>query len=202
MMKFFVVLLTTVIVAADNLPIVCRTDEQCQYFYGLGSQCVRGGTCSNPYGAGCLYSNDIENFEKRTCNSKDDSTADCIKSSLEYHEVRVHNLDWETPVLYAWIMQIFLSEFLQVPTLVGMGFDSAEASFYAPEMLMTFSNQSYAWDQLAVAHKVGGRCEDTDEACTHVIPEVWNNQEAKWRKALERGEIDQVTSNGELERYP
>jgi len=95
-------------------------------------------------------------------------------------------------------MQVFLSEFLQVPSLVGMGFDSAQASFYAPEMDIPYSSTSYVWDQLAVAHKVGGRCEDTDEACTHVLLEVWKKQEMISKEFLERGEIDQVSSDGEL----
>jgi len=197
-MKFFIALLAVAIVGAEPPTGECQRDDQCESLYALGSKCQKDGICSNPYMAGCIYNNDTEKFEKRTCNSKDESNADCIQSILNYHEVRVHNLDWESAALNAWIIQIFLSEFLQVPTLIGMGFDSAEASFYAPEMEMTFSNQSYAWDQLTVASRMGGRCENTEQACTHVIPEVWNNQEAKWRQALAKGEIDQVTSNGEL----
>jgi len=156
-MKFFITLLVLSIVGAEPPSSECQRDEQCKDLYGLGSICLEGGACSIPYMAGCLYSNDNGKFEKRTCNSKDDSSADCIKSSLAYHEVRVHNQDWEAPFFYAWIVQLFLSEFLQVPILIGLGFDSAQASFYAPEMQMPYSNQSYAWDQLAVAHRMGGK---------------------------------------------
>jgi len=128
----------------------CRVDLQCEAMYRPGSKCLEGGIWSNPYVAGCLnnfhtYQNheigstnipEIS-FPKRTCNSKDDTTKHCKSSILDYSEVRVHNGDWESPIFYAWIIQVFLSEFLQVPTTVGLGEDSAQTSFYAAEMPMT-----------------------------------------------------------------
>jgi len=127
----------------------CKWDPQCEALYKPGSKCLEGGICSNPYIAGYMNIEDsTSTFPKRTCNSNDDTTENCEPSILNYPEVRGHNGNWETPIFYAWIIQIFLSEFLQVPTAVGLLEDTAQASFYAPEMPMSWSSLTYAWDAI------------------------------------------------------
>ena len=101
--------------------------------------------------------------------------------------------------MYSWIIQIFLSEFLQVPTSVGMNSeDTPLASFYAPNMSLSYSTKAYAWEELVTANDMGGRCELTDKDCVHVLPEVWKGQEKLSSKFMDEGQTDQVTWNGEV----
>ena len=57
--------------------------------------------------------------------------------------------------MYSWIIQIFLSEFLQVPTTVGMNNeDTPLTSFYAPDMPMSYSAKAYPWEELVTANEM------------------------------------------------
>ena len=206
---FIAASLTPVIVLAEWSTRECNWDVQCEALYKPGSKCLEGGVCSNPYMAGCLNNfythNDQQSstpkafLSKRTCNSKDNTTENCDEPVLPYHEIRVHNGDWESAIMYSWIIQIFLSEFLQVPTTVGMNNDDLpQASFYSPNMPMTYSTKSYAWEELVTANEMGGRCELTDKDCIHVMPEVWKGQEKIWTEYLEESHIDQLSGNGQV----
>ena len=208
---FFVATLTPAIVLAEWSTRECNWDVQCEALYKPGSKCLEGGVCSNPYMAGCLnnfYSHNDQPksvpkafLSKRTCNSNDITTEYCEPPVLPYDEVRVHNTDWESAMMYAWIVQIFLSEFLQVPTTAGMNNeDTPLGSFYAPTMPMSFSAKTYPWEELVTANEMGGRCELTDNDCVHVMPEVWNSQEKRWSQYLKDGHIDQISGTGEVGR--
>ena len=187
----------------------CTKDAECEAIYKPGSKCRETGLCSNPYSAGCLYymythtdrqlGAPTASHSKRTCNSKDATTEDCEQPTLPYPEIRVHNADWETAIMYSWIIQILLSEFLQVPTTVGMNNDDTpQASFYAPDMPLSYSSKAYAWEELVTANEMGGRCELTDKDCVHVLPEVWTGQEKRWGEYLDKGHIDQVSWDGQV----
>lgn len=197
------ILALSLLVFAEWLEGECTVDLQCEAIYHPGSKCLEGGRCSNPYIAGCLnnfqtYQNyqigskDVpeDTFPKRTCNSKDDNNENCEPSIFGYNEVRVHNGDWEASIFYSWIIQVFLSEFLQVE-------DSIQSS-YAKDMPLTWSSKTYAWEELITANEMGGRCDLTDKKCVHVLPEVWNGQEKLWKNYLEKGHIDQLPGNGEI----
>lgn len=194
----------------------CVVDEDCEAHHRAGSKCLSSGKCSNPFVAGCLRShmkNDLDQFEEklhylaslRTCNN-DDNTTDtkneqqqhCQPSPLNYDEIRVHNGNWESPVFYSWIIQIFLSEFLQVPTRVGLGKDSNIASFYNPEADLYYSDQAYAFEEFETANRMGGHCELTREPCAHVSPEVWIGQEKRWLQAISEGSIDPSFDDGQV----
>jgi hypothetical protein len=102
-------------------------------------------------------------------------------------------------MMYSWIIQVFLSEFLQVPTTVGMNNEDApQASFYAPDMPMSYSAKAYAWEELVTANEFGGQCELTDKDCVHVLPEVWKGQAKTSNKYMDEGHIDQVSWGGEV----
>ena len=207
-MFFLVATLTPVVVLAEWSTRECNWDVQCEALYKPGSKCLEGGVCSNPYMAGCLnnfYSHNdqqksaLKASQKRTCNSKDDGTEYCDQPVLPYHEVRVHNGNWESAIMYSWIIQIFLSEFLQVPTTVGMNNeDLPQASFYAPNMPMSYSAKGYPWEELVTANQMGGRCEATEKDCVHVMPEVWIGQGKRWTEYLEEGHIDQLSGDGQV----
>ena len=208
-LKFLVATVTPAIAVAEWSTRECNWDVQCEALYKPGSKCLEGGVCSNPFTAGCLnnfYSNTDQKkvtptafVSKRICNSKDVSTDDCEQPVLPYQEIRVHNGDWESALMYAWIIQIFLSEFLQVPTTVGMNNEDVPlTSFYAPEMPISYSAKPYPWDALITANDMGGRCELTDKDCVHVFPEVWNSQGRKLTEFTKEGHIDHLSGNGQV----
>jgi 7 transmembrane sweet-taste receptor of 3 GCPR len=208
--KLVVAMLTPVIIVEAEWAIrECNWDPQCEALYKPGSKCLEGGVCSNPYTGGCLnhfysHSNQQQStpkafLSKRTCNSKDRTREDCEQPALPYHEIRVHNAPWEAAVLYSWIIQIFLSEFLQVPSTVGLNSeDTRHASFYAPNMEMLYSVKTTPWEELITANEMEGRCELTDKDCVHVLPEIWSSQEKLWNEYLKDGHIDQPSGNGQV----
>lgn len=186
----------------------CNWDMQCEEKYKAGSKCLENGQCSNPFASGCLYNfhtqfstwDDTFHLPNmRACNSDDANQDYCDVFPLNYSEIRVHNGDWESPIFYSWIIQIFLSEFLQVPVTVGLSpEDTAKASFYNLLNEMSWSAQPYAFEDILKANEMDGRCDLTNENCVHVMPEVWIGQEKKWKEYLADGHIDQVVGDGQV----
>lgn len=142
----------------------------------------------------------------RVCNSNDndDGTADeCIVTEIPYPEIRIHNGDWDSSVLLAWLYQILLTEFLGVPATVGLTTEkSFAASFYAETNDLIYSDISYAYDGLRTAKEDIAEenwvyeCHNTKDQCVHVLPEVWAPQRPEW-EALEMEEvIEEASSNG------
>ena len=125
-------------------------DSFCAEKYREGSYCTANGICSNPFTNGCLRNVLPTDFTKlRTCNSDDDAGAvergECAVSSFGYEEVRILSQDWDSPMFSSWIMQIVLSELLDVPTTIEMGKPNTEASFnfYDPALRSSYSESSY-----------------------------------------------------------
>ena len=82
----------------------------------------------NPFydNGGCLRSalNGKGNHKLRVCNSNDGPEAAalgyCRESPFDYTEVRLAGQDWETNYMSVWLLQIVLSELLDVPTTVSV----------------------------------------------------------------------------------
>lgn len=191
---------------AERQTLECEWDIQCEELYKPGSKCMDDGKCSNPFAAGCLYnyymqqpntSDDFRAPDKRICNSDDTTQENCnIFTQLKYPEIRVHNGNWESALFFSWIIQIFLSEFLHVPTTVGLSpEDTPDASFYNPRQEMSLSSQAYAFEEMVTANRMNGRCDLTNEQCVHVMPEVWPGQEKTWKSYALDGNIDQGTDS-------
>ena len=54
----------------------------------------------------------------------------CRAPNMDYTEVRVLAQDWESSIFQAWILQIVLSEILDVPVSVESGLPGLNADFY------------------------------------------------------------------------
>lgn len=117
-------------VQASGPPFVCDSDEDCVAFGGQDSVCV-DNTCSDPYENGCLRR---RLGSKRVCNSDDPLEAVesgvCRTPSMGYLEVRLYARDWESSLFQAWILQIILSELLDVPTTIETGRLDINRNFY------------------------------------------------------------------------
>ena len=190
----------------------CDSDRYCESFWpDSGTKCV-DGQCSNPFASGCFRAMEAASrrklfgasemledtlYSKRICNSNDEASSDlCEPAPFDFPEIVIHNANWDSTILYSWIMQIFLMEFLQVPAKVGLGFDSQEASFYNLENTVSYSSEAYPFGGIETANKFRGECTATEEQCVHVLPEVWNGQERSVEALFNEGQIDAVHGNG------
>jgi hypothetical protein len=207
---------TTKVVVPVDAKLACLSTADCEDRLRVGSECV-GGFCSNPFVEGCLKTmvgseNDDEDklpelakggLDGRVCNSDDEAGLTfCLDNEFDYFEIRVHNSNWESSIFLAWIMQIMLMEVMRVPVTVGL--DSSVTgitSFYSPDNSLQYSSASYPWEALrgaTAAFENNSNCEDTTEACAHILPEVWNSQVSEWTKALQDGVIDSLDWSGQV----
>ena len=196
-------LLTTVEVSSM---FACETTEDCiDQLITPGVSVCENNTCTNPYEQGCLKAmgdsygkknlTRLKNvFEEiRICNSDDyiiddenttDSTnlASCRqpewKEFFEIGEIRIANSPWTSAFIFSYMIQIILTELLEVPTTTENGIDHEKGygSFYDREDTPFY----YPWygyyevelDALIEASRVDGNCELTDKPCAHVIPDA------------------------------
>lgn len=217
--SLFLLILAVAITSNSIVPVdaklVCSSTKECEDQLRIGSECV-DGFCSNPFVEGCfktmlgslseeelaernLASEVLGALDGRVCNSDDEeedgSSPVCLPNEFDYFEIRVHNANWESSIFLAWIMQIMLMEVLQVPVTVGRNSGVTEiSSFYSPENTMAYSSGPYAWDAL----RVEDDCENTDEDCVDVLPEVWNGQVSKWTQMMFEGAIEPVDGCGQV----
>ncbi|CAJ1946684.1 unnamed protein product [Cylindrotheca closterium] len=147
--------------------------------------------------------------KKRICNSNDknvnsssimnDEDPLCRESEFPYLEVRIHQGDWESSVMTAWIYQIVLMELVGVPATVGLTGDSTHlANFYSMENEFVYSTTSYSPEGLKMSNRVIAGCNETEEACVHVLPVVWSGQKDVLNELFEQDEISLPSPNGML----
>ena len=183
--------------------VPCRDDWTCVKTLRDGSVC-RDGACTNPFADGCLRQlrPDLPHYSMlRTCNSDDDSDDNgnsdnsllstnndnnnnnkkCRPSTLNYPEIRIHAQNWDSAMLSAWVMQILLSEFLNVPVTIETSHrtpTTRAGSFYDTHGRLQYGALGYDYDALRLAHGLGD-CrlrKNKNEPCAMIIPEVWNGQ--------------------------
>jgi hypothetical protein len=151
---------------------------------GSGSKCRKDFTCSNPYEQGCLYKK-LPGFQKkRVCNSDDPIDAAergiCRIPDLDYMELRIFSQNWESVFFECWIVQVILSELLDVPTTIETGMYEARLNLYDPNSPFDFGNNDDV-EALTVAKNLGGDCrmasrkKDTYQGCAHFAPEIWDS---------------------------
>jgi len=138
--------------------------------------------------------------------SDDNSRVDyCRDSKFDYPEIRIHNGDWASSYILAWIYQIILVEILGVPASVGLTSEAAKSQgFYAANNTFEYSTLTYPWDALKLANQMMNNeqnCEHTQDPCVHILPEVWSGQADKLHTLYMDDMdmppvIDRPTSNG------
>ncbi len=175
--------------------VSCSSDTDCDMTFQVsGGKCMEG-ICTNPFhhNGGCLASmlgNDWElnnGLPRRVCGSEDTPEAAemgyCRISPLEefYTEVRILVLGWESSYVQAWILQILLSEVLQVPVSIETGVLGLSDDFYGINSPLDYPKYDANYAELNVSSEVldcrvienkPGQPE-TYKSCAHVVPEVW-----------------------------
>ncbi|CAJ1968197.1 unnamed protein product [Cylindrotheca closterium] len=206
--KAISVLLLLFVLLLEQASSECISDYDCSAIYHPNSKCTVAGVCSNPYVSGCLHSFDSDKHKMRVCNAddlrlgnhetKNGMEQTCRIAEFQYPEIRVHNQDWEVAIFLSWIMQIYLTEFLEVPASVGLGDDTFQSSFYSTDTGLPLSRRSYSFDALVKANELGGDCSLTEEDCVHVIPDVWLGQKDTLLGHFDDGDIDYLDGNGQV----
>ena len=128
-----------------------------------------------------------------------DTAIDLTTLYSDYTEIRIMSQNWESAFFSAWIMQILLSEVLQVPTTLETSVANKYVNFYSPTNEFDYG-VSNDWDAIAAANAAPhGDCRQrtgkdarqdptgdshavTDEEyvpCGHVIPELWGGNTFK-----------------------
>lgn len=159
----------------------------------------------NPFERGCLYSKNLAT-NVRVCGSDDPPEAAmngiCRADPMDYEEIRLLPSDWESTFFESWILQIALSELLNVPTSLEMGDPSLQLNFYHPDSPMDAPAKSDYKDSLETAYRFNGDCSRADrsegsyEVCGHINPESWGARNSDVQTMVSRGVIETPNALG------
>lgn len=188
--------------------LACENTFQCEEAFHRGSECING-FCTNPFQkGGCLKTLRPGWKGTRVCNSEDPPYAAemgyCKEpdEDLKYMEIRIHSQNWESVFFESWVLQIMLSEMLNVPVTIETGTPDAKLNFYDAQSPLGYGT-SNDWKSLKVASQFGD-CRNVPQKdgvyrpCAHVIPEVWNGQLDRVRELKERGYVEPPLGLGAL----
>lgn len=166
-----------------TLAVQCTTDDDCISGIGPASFCRIGrGTCSNPFESGCLYRKLPGWDKKRVCNSEDPPDAVerglCRKSLFDYMELRIFSENWESVFFEAWILQVILSEMLDVPSTIETGSYDAQLNLYHPDSPFDYG-PSNTYEVLRNGNRIGDcrlarKGAEDYQPCAHFVPESWD----------------------------
>lgn len=207
--------LMVLVLLALSLPaaqaVACTTNKDCEAYLRNGSECW-DGQCTNPYAkGGCLANHLPDQFTKlRTCNSEDslrvlEQGDFCRPSELDYIEIRLGSQNWDGAFFIVWILQVLLSELLDVPVSVETGLPDKHVNFYHEYSAMDYGNAN-DFDGMVRAKDVKD-CRnmispDTSvedyQSCHHILPELWSGKHLQLREGEEAGNIESPYSLGAL----
>ena len=224
------ILLLIQVTTSSAAGVKCSSTSECTENLQIGSICS-DGYCTNPLINGCLhhqythgsfggeeYNRSIQKFvegKKRVCNSDDPPDAVerqiCQKPNqfFNYTEIRIAPGNWESPLFFAWIMQILLSEVFMVPATIDNGLNES-SSFYDENNGYSFATVAYPWEGLNRANELNGDCSQVKptEFCCHILPEVWAPIPPDYLDKAENGFSGVIGANGwyitsfTLDEYP
>ena len=197
--KTFVIIILSLASVKNVLSLVsCNSTDDCKRnLITPGVSVCENGKCTNPFEQGCLKAMGDKYGEKnftriktsfdeiRICNSDDYRKGDTSRCKIpdwkeffEMGEIRIANSPWSSAFVFSWMIQIILTELLEVPATIENGVDREKgfASFYDRQEVSLFSplygENKTELDALIEASRVGGNCELTDNPCAHVIPDA------------------------------
>jgi len=126
---------------------------------------VKARNITNSYHTGCLKQKLPGWTKLRVCNSEDTPESIALNRcrlpdpSLNYLEVRLKAQDWESVVFTCWILQIILSELVDVPTTIENGVPASYLmNFYHPDNIFELGDSTDSLSVFENAASVGGDC--------------------------------------------
>lgn len=159
-------------------------------------------TNANPYTSGCLYRSLPGWNKKRVCNSDDPAEAAsaglCREPAIPQLEIRIFSFNWDTTYFEAWLLQIVLSELLDVPVTIESGVPEVFVSMYDREGRYDFGPTSDAIvaSSFRNAAKYNQDCtlasreSDNYEPCAHHYPEVWNADQGWMQQGIDENALE------------
>jgi len=154
--------------------VCCLADEVKEAISNVGSR--------NPYEKGCLFKQLPEWKKLRVCNTHDRPDAAalgiCRTPPITYPEVRIFSQNWESVFFTTWILQIVLSELMDVPVSIETGNPNITMNFYDSQGGAFQYPATQTLDAIINALKIkdcrhASRDPSNYEFCLHVIAEVW-----------------------------
>jgi hypothetical protein len=101
-------------------------------------------------------------------------------------EIRIHAQDWDSSLFESWILQVLLSELLNVPTTIESGTADGLLNLYHPDAPIIYGGALKDEPDLALLNAFEVKdCRDlaaqrnatgvTEQyrPCAHIIPERW-----------------------------
>ncbi len=162
----------------------------------------------NPYEKGCLFKRVPQWKKLRVCNSHDApdaaSTGLCRTPPMaSYPEVRIFSQNWESVFFTSWILQILLSELLDVPVSIETGNPNITMNFYDAQGGGFQYPASQGLDEIEKALQIkdcryASRDPSNYEFCLHVIAEVWEVQQIQRQSMVYRRLIEPLDGIGML----
>jgi hypothetical protein len=145
--------------------------------------------------------------KKRVCNSEDPPEAwgeKCRYPAIaeHYSEIRIWAGTWEAAVMQGWLVQILLSELLEVPTSVETGAppDRAQLNFYSATNRFEFGDDIQVIPSVQVAYDYQGDCglRLENQTCSHFVPEIWNDLVSipEGKALVDNGVLEAPLANG------
>lgn len=110
----------------------------------------------------------------------------CREAEIKYPEVRLFSNNWEEATFETWVLQIILSELLDVPATIETAVYGASVEFYDPLNAIEFGGADFQ-TAIRTAARLGD-CRQANrsaygyESCAHVVSEVWESHKA-WEVA-------------------
>ena len=182
---------------------------------------------SNPFHAGCLqHQLGADKWKPlRVCNSDDDATTmgvSCRPPPLPYPEIRMYTQNWQSVFFTSWLLQIILSELLDIPTTIETGYaEFDQMDFYtptpplggfqiAPSVTLEMIEEGITYGDCAQAnaenqqrkkqqHNNTDDNEDNEyQVCFHFVPEVWTADLVWIQDLLHRGLVEPPLGLGVL----
>lgn len=137
-------------------------------------------------------------------------TTKAAPEMFDYQEIRISSQNWESSFYITWILQVVLSEILDVPTSVETGLAGVVVDFYDRDGRTEYGIIN---DEEALRRGVqvgdcrpivraqrydgpGDNKSDKYESCSHFIPEVWDAEELKVDDFVRQGLIETPQSMG------
>ena len=127
------------------------------------------------------------------------------KSIILFQTIRPYtNRNWESPWLFNWVIQILLSELLDVPTSTETGKYTEKMNFYDPESHFEYGTNGDL-EALTASYEVGGDCSLLDNTgeegyvgCAHFTPEVWETEVERVQTLIRQGILEPSEGLGVL----
>lgn len=162
----------------------------------------------NPYERGCLFEKQVGGGggKLRVCNSEDDSATTaagrCRQPDIDHLEIRILAQNWESVFFETWLLQIVLSEILDVPTTVETGTPNASLNFYDPNAPFEYGTAGNDVTALVTAaQETETDCRNVADSvpyqpCAHMVPETWVGMSSDVQEAVFDDSIEVPQSLG------